>query len=343
MNNKKLTEFLLLASVIFIPMDNVSAKVLGHFTAQQACEAYVSKKKQTNPDNIVLTMGQSYELLETNKAKSPKSPDWLRIDVPHAKPSLRWVSITCGEITFENPPLPLAKTKTSPPVDECRTAGLADSYKLAVSWQPAFCERFRRKPECRVDDVRAYQASHFTLHGLWPSQSRCGINYNYCGDQKSRAKKRNFCQHDVLSLNEKLRDQLELVMPSAAAGTCLQRHEWYKHGTCQDRWDVNQYFAISIALTEQFNHPELVIFMKKNIGKTVKEAAFYVQVDQLFGNNAHKRLRLGCDKQGRLVDVYINLPKHINTDTSLSDLIQQAQPNFGSTCNGRFKVDAIGY
>jgi len=336
MNNKKFIGFLLLAGFIFMSMNNVSAKVLGHFTAQQACEAYVSKKQQTNPDYITLTVGQSYDLLETNKAKSP---DWFRIEIPDASPSLRWVSIACGEMTFASQPL----AEKSSSMAECRTPGLADSYKLAVSWQPAFCESYRRKPECRVDDVGAYQASHFTLHGLWPNKSSCGINYNYCGDQKSRAKKRNFCQHDALSLDEKLRDRLELVMPSAAAGTCLQRHEWYKHGTCQTHWEVNQYFAISIELTQQFNHPELAMFMKKNIGKTVKESAFYTQVDQVFGDDAHKRLRLGCDKQGRLVDVYINLPKNIDTNVSLGDLVQQARPDFGSTCNGRFKVDAMGY
>jgi len=336
MNNKKLTWLLLLAGFIVMPMDYVSAKVLGQFTAQQACEAYVSKKKQTNPDNTTLTIGQSYSFLETNKAKSP---DWLRIDMPQASPSLRWVSIACGEMALASQ----AVVEESPSTPVCRTAGLADSYKLAVSWQPAFCESFRRKPECRIDDVRAYQASHFTLHGLWPNKNSCGINYNYCGDQKSRAKKRNFCEHKTLSLDEKLRDRLEFVMPSAAAGTCLQRHEWYKHGTCQDHWDVNQYFAFSIELTQQFNHPELAMFMKKNIGKTVKESVFYTQVDKVFGDDAHKRLRLGCDKQGRLVDVYINLPKNINTNASLGELVQQAQPDFGSTCKGRFKVDAIGY
>ena len=71
MNNKKLTWLLLLAGFIVMPMDYVSAKVLGQFTAQQACEAYVSKKKQTNPDNTTLTIGQSYSFLETNKAKLP--------------------------------------------------------------------------------------------------------------------------------------------------------------------------------------------------------------------------------------------------------------------------------
>ncbi len=336
MSNKKSTRFLILAGFIFMWMNHASAEVLGRFTAQQACEAYVSKKKQTNPDNTTLTAGQSYDLLETNKAKSPS---WLRIDMLEARPSFRWVSIRCGEMTMDSQFL----VDKSPSTSECRTPGLADSYKLAVSWQPAFCESFRRKAECRIDEVGAYQASHFTLHGLWPNKSRCGINYNYCGDQKSQAKKRNFCQHDALSLDKKLRDRLAVVMPSVAAGTCLQRHQWYKHGTCQVDWNVNQYFAIAVKLTQQFNHPDLVMFMKKNTGKTVKESVFYAQVDRVFGEDAHQRLRLGCDKQGRLVDVYINLPKNIDTDASFGQLVQQARPGFGSTCNGRFKVDAIGY
>jgi len=41
-------------------------------------------------------------------------------------------------------------------------------YVLAVSWQPAFCETRPRLPECRSQTADRFDATNFTLHGLWP-------------------------------------------------------------------------------------------------------------------------------------------------------------------------------
>ena len=83
--------------------------------------------------------------------------------------------------------------------------------------------------------------------------------------------------------------------------------------------------------------------MKQNIGKTVSGSTFYKAVDQAFGKNASKRLTLGCDKNGNLVDIFINLPKQIPENAALADLIQQAPEDYGNRCGKSFKVDAIGY
>jgi len=55
-----------------------------------------------------------------------------------------------------------------------------DSYVLALSWQPAFCERKPNRPECRSQHERRYDANNFSLHGLWP-QPR---DYVYCNIPK---------------------------------------------------------------------------------------------------------------------------------------------------------------
>ncbi|MFM8445148.1 MAG: hypothetical protein ACKN9W_17645, partial [Methylococcus sp.] len=39
---------------------------------------------------------------------------------------------------------------------------------LALSWQPAFCERQAAKPECRDQTAGRFDADHLSLHGLWP-------------------------------------------------------------------------------------------------------------------------------------------------------------------------------
>ena len=52
---------------------------------------------------------------------------------------------------------------------------------LAVSWQPAFCETKPDKIECRTQTADRFDASNFTLHGLWPQPRRMA----YCNVGKT--------------------------------------------------------------------------------------------------------------------------------------------------------------
>lgn len=223
----------------------------------------------------------------------------------------------------------------------CQLPNKEDSYKLAVSWQPAFCESHRGKPECKITDNTVYQASNFTLHGLWPNKRECGTNYGLCGQYKQPVK--SFCDYEPIPMKSETVKILSEVMPSVAKGSCLDRHEWYKHGTCQTDWNADQYFATASRLVKEFNAQGIADFMSKNIGKTVKTNQFLNVVDKSFGKNASKRLSLGCDRDGNLVDVFINLPKQIPENVALAELIQQAPESFSNRCGKRFGVDAIGY
>ena len=233
---------------------------------------------------------------------------------------------------------PLCK-EASPANDKdmrCRLAGRADDYTLALSWHPAFCEWKSGKKECRDRDRTQYQARNFTLHGLWPNKNRCGKNYGFCRGSKKFS---NFCQYESLRLSLRVKEDLARVMPSARAGTCLERYQWFKHGGCETEWNVEEYYAISITLTDEFNRVAGPL-MARSTGGTVKESDFFRVIDAAFGRDAHKRLQLKCRK-GDLVDLYIKLPPSIGKGGSLRNLIQQAEPVFRSNCGGRFKVDAI--
>ena len=116
-----------------------------------------------------------------------------------------------------------------PAKDTCHTPGLANSYTLAFTWQPAFCESHKKKAECR----NGGQSSGFTLHGLWPNSSDCGRNYSYCGDVRKNGK--GMCGNPPVSLSQETRQALVQRMPGAIDTSCLDRHEWFKHGTCQTR------------------------------------------------------------------------------------------------------------
>ncbi len=49
---------------------------------------------------------------------------------------------------------------------------------LAASWEPAFCEGAAGKPECAQMGKTRFDASNFSLHGLWPRDEYCDVSSN---------------------------------------------------------------------------------------------------------------------------------------------------------------------
>ncbi|SDY94794.1 ribonuclease T [Nitrosomonas sp. Nm33] len=308
-------------------------KVNGTFSAQQSCPAYVSKNKLTNPDQTTLQVGENYQTLEVNR---PDRPGWYRIIVPGAHPKERWVSADCGQFQTEQG----AGTRAGAGNNVCNTAGRADSYVLALSWQPAFCETKPQKPECQITDPVSYQAQHFTLHGLWPNQQQCNKEYAFCGEVTDQ--KKNFCDYPAIKLDADSQAALAEVMPSVTAGSCLERHEWHKHGTCQATWSMEEYFDLSVDLTRQFNEAGMADFMNRKIGQQVRTEDFLNRIVAVLGPAARDRVKLKCE-QGMLVEVQISLIADLARGKELEQLIAQAPKQTPSTCKEAFFVDPIGY
>jgi ribonuclease T2 len=308
--------------------------VSGTFSAERSCPAYVSKNKQTNPDSAQIAPGQSYPAFEANKSESP---DWYRIRLSSADPPERWVSVDCGRFQASEPGG--GDGGQEPSGDRCNIAGQADSYVLALSWQPAFCESKPQKPECRIADSAAYQARNFTLHGLWPNKKSCGTRYGFCGEVKNQ--EHDFCDYPELRLDTASRNSLAQVMPSVEAGSCLERHEWHKHGTCQSEWSDDQYFELASDLTRQFNESGMAYLMNRRIGREVRTEDFLSRLAAVLGSGARERVKLSCTN-GMLVDVHVSLPAGIQSGADLEALIAQAAPTGGSSCGESFRVDPIG-
>lgn len=315
------------------------------FEAAKNCPAYQSKNNKTNPGNVQTQAGKSYPFVRFNR---DENPDWIQIRIDGASPAERWVHNSCGTLNAspggedrENEDESESEEsdageETEDESSQCRIAGRADDHTFALSWQPAFCELKSGKKECKIRDPGVYQARNFTLHGLWPNKDACRTNYGFC---KGEEKFSDFCQYEPVRLSPAIQKELARVMPSVHAGTCLERYEWFKHGLCQTNWDAEEYYAVSIRLTNEFNRAAGPI-MARNVGGSVSEKDFYREIDAAFGPEAYKRLQLKCQK-GDLVDVYIKLPREISRDSSLRDLIQKAEPDFRSNCGGEFQVDEI--
>jgi ribonuclease T2 len=319
---------LLVIIILLFLQTFLNAKVRGEFIATKECSAYTSIKKKSNPENIEIIQDKAYSIIGLNV--TPHTT-WYKINVPSASMKQRWVYFECGKAN-------LSHTTQKPTQNNCHTAGLADGYVFAVSWQPAFCIN-KSKSECSITDPTVYQATNFTLHGLWPNKKSCAKKYGFCGKYKKAVK--GFCNFEPLDLNHTTRTNLAKVMPSVGADTCLQRHEWYKHGTCQKRYTQNEYFAVATSLIDDFNQGEIHKFMSKNIGKDVNKITFFELIDSKFGKNAYKRFKFICQK-GNLVDLYINMPEVIPQNASLKDLLQKADEAFSNSCGDSFKIVPIG-
>ena len=87
---------------------------------------------------------------------------------------------------------------------------------LAASWQPAFCEARADRPECATQTASRHDASHFSLHGLWP-QPR---GKQYCGVPQRLVdidKQGRWGSLPRLSLSGRLRSRLEQTMQGRVA------------------------------------------------------------------------------------------------------------------------------
>ena len=323
---------LLLAAALFAATLTTTAiaqvKMAGSFTASQACPAVASIKKGTNPGNVSVDAGKAYRLLGKNKDQATHY--W--IEVPGASPTQRWVAIGCGstDVATQIAPAPPTGAAVNTPNGTVKPKpnpkGASDGvpfYVLALSWEPAFCEAMQGKAECKSMTSGDYAASHFSLHGLWP-QPRRNV---FCGVDSSMAALDDQHQWDKLpepELTAETRAALLKVMPGTQS--LLQRHEWIKHGTCYLGGNANTYFSDETRLANQVNTSAVGAFMAANVGKTIQTSDLRSKFDEAFGAGAGQRVRVSCDKQGRIGEITIGLKGDIPAGTDLAKLIAASEP-----------------
>ncbi|WP_133127620.1 ribonuclease T2 family protein [Legionella nagasakiensis] len=308
--------FTALLFMIFPLFCSASIPVEGTFTAKKACPAFISKNKTTNPDNLNVQAQQRYRLHEIIRVP----PQWVRIEFPGEQFALRWIKADCGTFQYE--------IKQKKPCDN--SPGMADSHVLALNWLPGFCETYgyeAGKPECLKLPPDSYQAKHMVLHGLWPNNIVCGTSYGYCGVEARKA----HCDYPPVILSEPAADKLGQFMPSYAYGSCLERHEWNKHGSCQIL-SMEQYFLLATRLTDEMNQTTLGQWLQEHVGEVVELSQITEEIKNTFGHDAINKVYLGC-KSGRLVDMYVRLPALIPQDEPLFNLVQKAShAKRGNSC-----------
>jgi ribonuclease T2 len=329
---------LLALSALFSPL-HASQRLDGYFIASDACPAFQSFRKGTNPGDVTLVPERAYTILEKNKSNATH----YRIRIREASPQERWVAVSCGTLLVDcrsskaipvEPVTPEPQPQPPPTPQPQPAAGSA--YLLALSWQPGFCQGHQDKPECESQTGERFDATNFTLHGLWP-QPRSNDYCNVSNRDKRLDERHGWCQLPAPMLSEQTLEDLTVAMPGVAS--CLEHHEWIKHGTCY-RESAESYFGEAVALLDQVNDSPVRRLFADHIGETLRADQIRDAFDHAFGPGSGRKVEVSCSG-GLITELRINLRGDIQPDTPLSGLLA-AGADTGPGC-GSGKVDAVGF
>jgi len=239
---------------------------------------------------------------------------------------------------------PISTTHTDTPwVD---TDGDFDYYVLALSWQPAFCETKSQKPECRSQDNSRFDATNFVLHGLWPNQNDDpSHSFAYCEQPNNiinTDKDSDWCDLPELPLSAAVENDLNTFMPGAAS--CLDNHEWYKHGTCAGM-SADAYFALSNGLVASFAQTEFNQYIASQIGNEVSRNDLLNRFEDEFGAGSDDYLSIRCsevDGVKLLSEIRLALKKDLEGLDDFSELFTDQNVSPQGNCPKQFVIDPVG-
>lgn len=163
---------------------------------------------------------------------------------------------------------------------------------FAVSWLPGFCVTRPERPECKAQKPGSFDATHFTLHGLWPvGKSYCGVDATV----KAQDRKRKWLDLPRPELEADARVTLASAMPGVQSG--LDRHQWVRSGRCHSP-TADAYFKTQMQYLDVLNGSAVRSLFVERLGGHVKEQEIRQVFDRVFGSGAGDRVRLQCRKVG---------------------------------------------
>lgn len=219
------------------------------------------------------------------------------------------------------------------------SASELNNYVLAISWQPGFCETRPNLPECQSQTPDRFDATHFTLHGLWPEPR----GNNYCDvppTVQEQDRRNTWHALPELSLSSEIRAELETRMPGTQS--FLHRHEWVKHGTCSEMPDAESYYRESLRLLAVLNRSPLRDLFVDAINNPLSGEAIRAAFDNSFGEGMGKKVQIVCksvNQRSLIVELRINLAGPL-TEQDFTTALRNAVPRDPGCPMG--EVDAAG-
>jgi ribonuclease T2 len=271
----------------------------GYFIALEACEAFQSKNKLTNPGDVLTEPMRAYAMRAINAAGG----DFFQVSVPGAPVTAeRWVHVSCGVHVVEAG-TPVSGTPSGPVAVAPQAGSESAKNVLALSWQPAFCEVRPNKPE-----ANAY----------------CGVPEALVAlDRASR-----WSELPEAATDAETHELLQVAMPGTASH--LERHEWIKHGTChRGAGGADEYFDDTLRIVEAVNASGVAALFADHVGAELETAAIRAAFDAAFGAGAGARVQVHCTGDGGrtlIQELKIGLAGTIGPEASPGELMLAAAP-----------------
>lgn len=273
----------------------------GTIVATQACPAFQSFRKQTNPGGAGVVAGTSYRVTAANT----QTAQYYAVVVPGFEPAQRWVAASCFG--------------TSARADAPAT------HVLTLGWEPQFCLGHADRSECAGVTARSSQGHQLSLHGLWPQpigKSYCNVTDRALIDADKHS---DWNALPEPQLSAGTRAALEHWMPGVHSG--LERHEWIKHGTCFGG-SAEAYFQRAIELTRQVNQSPVVQLFDGNAGRFLSADQIRQVFDSSFGQGAGLRVKVSCSRgpTPRIAELVVSLAGDVAGNAGVGELIEAAAP-----------------
>jgi ribonuclease T2 len=340
---------ILAAAVLFLGNQAAEAQQVnlqGYLIALSDCPAN-KKKDSDNPGNIRLERLHAYEMIARNATPGTH----YQVKVPGApETDRRWVAMTCGAYAPQS-----ALIGPGPGEGGSGLAPNSIEYVLAASWQPAFCATSagQGKAECVSQTANRFDATHFSIHGLWPDDlDDKQIFPCYCDRGAPVTCGGSQARDTGIDLPAPVLADLTVAMPGVQSG--LHLHEWPKHGACyeDDKTGADsganpeEYFTETMALIEQLNESPVQALFEANIGEVISRAQIEAAFEAAYGAGAGDRVLIRCSNAsgGRIIaELWIGLKGDISETADLGSLIAAAPPTETSTnassCDGGLVVE----
>jgi ribonuclease T2 len=240
-------------------------------------------------------------------------------------------------------PVAPAAVAVRPPSGGGGVAGQFDSYVFSVEWTAAFCEGKPSLPECSALGPDQFAATHLALHGLWPDKAGdSSHSYGYCGVDasiQSLDKAATWCRMPAPGVSGGVMSRLQPLMPGTAS--CLQNHEWYKHGSCSG-FTPDEYFSQASALVAFVAGTSFGRFLAAHAGQTVAASDVLAAFESDFGAGSRSLVSLSCTKargSDMLLDVRMKLTQPLRPAAELGKMLQPV--GGGGNCPASFLLDQL--